>query len=145
MPIRDCPFIIDSAMGDIPRAILPIQITNPHTGLSIKTNGLIDTGADECSIPAMYADLLGHNLKAVAPKDIGTGNGIAHAFPHTTRFDIYRPQTSELLYTIADTPVDFMPNLEVVLLGVKKFLSNFILHVDYPAQTFSIRYSVKSK
>ncbi len=34
--------------------------------------------------------------------------------------------------------VDFLPNLNVVLIGVKSFLSNFILTIDYPAQKFSI-------
>jgi len=34
-----------------------------------------------------------------------------------------------------------MPNLHCVLLGVKTFLSNFRLTVDYPRQLFSIRRS----
>jgi len=35
--------------------------------------------------------------------------------------------------------IDFMPNLYVPLLGVKSFLSNFILTIDYPRQIFSLR------
>ena len=41
--------------------------------------------------------------------------------------------------TIADTPVDFMPNLPVVLLGVANFLSNFVITIDYPSKLFSIK------
>ena len=50
--------------NDIARPWLPVTIHNPHTKLSIKVYGLIDTGADECAIPAEYAPLLGHNLQA---------------------------------------------------------------------------------
>jgi len=31
-----------------------------------------------------------------------------------------------------------MPNLNIPLLGVKSFLSNFILTVDYPDKQFSL-------
>jgi hypothetical protein len=34
--------------------------------------------------------------------------------------------------------VDYMPNLHIPLLGVKSFLSNFILTVDYPNKVFSL-------
>ena len=61
--------------GEIPRACLEITITNPHTGLKIKTLGLIDTGADECAMPASYAKMLGHNLEKGKSCKIMTGNG----------------------------------------------------------------------
>jgi hypothetical protein len=44
------------------RPILPIRITNPDTGLSVRSWGLIDTGADDCAFPARLATILGHNL-----------------------------------------------------------------------------------
>lgn len=37
---------------DIPRPWLPVTITNPHTNKKIKVFGLVDTGADECALPA---------------------------------------------------------------------------------------------
>ena len=37
---------------DIPRPWVPAIIANPHTGKSAKIWGLIDTGADECALPA---------------------------------------------------------------------------------------------
>ena len=138
MPIRDCPFIQLSPQ-DIPRPILPIKIINPHTGDEFTTYGIIDTGADECAIPAGIASIVGHNLQAGTTKSIKTGNGVTTAYAHTTKFEIFHPVTSALAYTIPDTPIDFLPNLHVVLLGVKNFLSRFILEVDYPRKVFSIR------
>lgn len=147
MPIKDCPFL-KLCKEDIPRPILPINIINPHTGLSYATFGIIDTGADECAIPAGIATLLGHNLQAGSTKIIGTGNGETIAFAHTTKFEIYNPVSFKLAHTIQDTPIDFMPNLRVVLLGVTNFLSKFILNIDYPRKVFSVnlpRRALKNK
>ena len=116
---------------DIARPWLPITIYNPHTKLSVKVYGLIDTGADECAIPAEYAPLLGHNLQAGIRKTISTGNGSTTAYAHTLCF-----KTDSI--EINDVLIDFMPNLHVVLLGVKSFLSNFILTVNYKNSTFSL-------
>jgi len=41
-------------------------------------------------------------------------------------------------FSTQDVWVDFMPNLNIPLLGVKSFLSNFILTVDYPNRVFSL-------
>lgn len=73
-------------------------------------------------------------------KLISTGNGETAAYAHTTKFEIFHPETAEPLYTIEETPIDFMPNLHVVLLGVNSFLSRFILAIDYPNKKFSIKY-----
>ena len=69
-------------------------------------------------------------------KEINTGNGKILAYSHTVRIEIPN-------FTIQDTLIDFMPNLNVPLLGVKSFLSNFTLTVDYPALTFSLQ--IKNK
>ncbi len=45
----------------------------------------------------------------------------------------------KLSHAIQDTPIDFMPNLHVVLLGVTSFLSKFVLNIDYPHKVFWIR------
>jgi len=92
---------------------------------------LIDTGADECAFPASFASLLGHNLQTGQQRKISTGNGITIAYSHTTRIEIEGFATQEAL-------IDFMPNLNIPLLGVRSFLSNFILTVDYPNKTFSL-------
>ena len=136
MSLTDCPFTLHNG---IYRPTLQIRIVNPHTGLSQRTYGLIDTGADECAVPASYAPLLGHNLKKGHVKQISTGNGTTTAYGHTTRFDVFDPFTGAVAHTTTDTPIDFLPNLHLVLLGVKSFLGSFVLHIDYPRKTFSVK------
>jgi len=140
MPLKDCPFT-KLTKERIPKPRLPVSVINPDTGLFVRTFALIDTGADECAVPADFAALLGHNFEAGSRKTIITGNGESIAFSHTTTFIIYHPSLPyDIAYTIPNTPIDFMPNLPVVLLGVKSFLSKFILNIDYPREFFSIRY-----
>lgn len=115
------------------RPWLPVTIKNPHSNPppTFKTIGLIDTGADECAIPASYASLLGHDLLAGETKTINTGNGPSTAYSHTVCFDIAGIKIENVL-------IDFMPNLSVVLLGVRSFLSNHILTIDYRKKVFSL-------
>ncbi len=117
--------------GDIPRPWVPATITNPHSGKSTKIWGLIDTGADECALPADYAILLGHNLQAGKPKTVNTGNGITLAYSHTMCIKVNNIELENIL-------IDFMPNLQTCLLGVRNFLSKFVLTVDYPKKRFSL-------
>lgn len=131
MDIIDVPFLKLSP-DDLPRPWLPLTIKNPHTGQAINVYGLIDTGADECAIPAYYASLIGHDLQAGTQKSISTGNGITTAYAHTLCFETHGIKIENVL-------IDFMPNLNVILLGVKSFLSNFILVVDYKNSTFSLK------
>lgn len=116
---------------DIPRPWLPIIIRNPHTKQILNTYGLIDTGADECAIPAGYAPLIGHNLQAGTQKSINTGNGPTIAYGHTVSLETHNISIDNVL-------IDFLPNLNVVLLGVKSFLNNFLLTIDYKEFKFSL-------
>ena len=119
MPIHNCPFM--PYTETVARPTLPAKIINPHTGDEYWTYGLIDTGADDCAVPASVAKILGHDLQAGQQKLIRTGNGETTAYSHITRFEIYHPVTKELVYTIDETPIDFMPNLNVVLFGVTAY------------------------
>ena len=138
MPIRDCK--IYSFPNNDTTVLLPIKIINPHTNLSLKTVGLIDTGATECAIPAKVADILKHNLLKGQRKTINTGNGKSSAFGHTTSIDIFHPQNADkqIIYSLENVIIDFMPNLNVVLLGVRGFLDNFNLNINYPRRVFSL-------
>lgn len=143
MPIVDFPFIQPTAQCR-KRPMLWVRVTNPHSGHSIRTYGLIDTGADECALPAKYADLLGHNLEAGSTKRVGTGGGITTAYSHTCKVEIfdsdaYRHGEENVVYTIGEAPIDFMPDLNSVLLGVENFLNQFVLTVDYLREVFSLR------
>jgi hypothetical protein len=46
---------------------------------------------------------------------------------------------SRILYTLSDTPIDFTRGCQTFLLGARKFLSKFILTVNYPRKIFSLR------
>lgn len=131
MDLIDIPFI-RAHPDDIPRPWLSVVIKNPHTGKSQRVLGLIDTGADECAIPAGYAPLLGHDLQAGTSKSINTGNGITTAYSHTLCFEINGLCIDNVL-------IDFLPNLNFVLIGVKSFLSRFVLTVDYKNNKFSLK------
>ena len=131
MDIIDSPFLKFSP-DDLPRPWLPLTIRNPHTNQAINVYGLIDTGADECAIPAHYASMIGHDLQAGVQKSITTGNGITSAYAHTLSFETQGIKIENVL-------IDFMPNLSIVLLGVKSFLSNFTLTVDYKKSVFSLK------
>ncbi len=139
MPIRNFPFCVTSPADPIARPWLPIKIINPHTGKSLRFIGLIDTGADECAIPASLAPILGHDLDKGNSKTIGSAGGPTSGFSHTTKIEIY-DLTDKLCYTINDTPIDFLPNLNIVLLGVKQFLDQFDLYIQYPKKIFSIQW-----
>ena len=144
MPIIDYPFLQASA-NTISRPMLIARLSNPHSGLSVDVIGIIDTGADSSAMPATYAELLGHDLKQGVPSKIGTGNGVAYAYSHTSTISIYNTKeillgNQEPIYTTSEIKIDFMENLHTVLFGVKDFLGQFYLGIDYPRQLFSIRY-----
>ncbi|MFA5362927.1 MAG: retropepsin-like aspartic protease [Candidatus Omnitrophota bacterium] len=119
---------------DAPRPWLFIDIINPRAGKKIRFLGLIDTGAHDCTLPADYASLLGFELKAGARKKIITGNGAATAYSHEAAIEVGD-------YRIRNVLVDFVPHLNVVLLGTNGFLTRFVLTVDYPRKVFSLRLS----
>ena len=144
MPITDFPFLKASDADPIPRPWPSVRIKNPDTGGFIHTIGLIDTGADECCLPAAFTRLLGHNLTAGIPKTIRTGNGTTTAYGHTCTIDIFDTRLllsgkEQVVYTMSQTIIDFLPSLHCVLLGVRTFLSRFQLAIDYPRQVFSVR------
>ncbi len=139
MPITEYPFTVLTP-GAPPRPMLPIRIHNPDTGMTYRTWGLIDPGADDCAIPAVIAPAIGHKLHAGKRSSIGTASGNATVYAHTTRVDILSIDNQvTVVHSIPDTPVDFCPGLTTVLLGVANFLSGFVLTIDYPRQLFSIK------
>lgn len=144
MPITNFPFLKTSP-NSIKRPMLIIRISNPANGLSLDTLGIIDTGADACAIPATYAEILGYRVENGTPKPVGTGNGLATAYTHTCKIDVYHTEhlkqgNSEVIYTTSEIEIDFMPELPMVLLGVDNFLTQFFLGVDYRSGLFSVRY-----
>ncbi len=130
MLIENFPFTIIRA-EDIARPYLPITIINPENKRELNVFALIDTGADECALPASFASPLGHNLQAGYQRKISTGNGITAAYGHSILLKAFE-------FVSESVVIDFMPNLNIPLLGVKSFLSSFTLKIDYPNRVFSI-------
>lgn len=130
MLVENYPFIATYS-GGITRPYLPITIVNPENCKEIDVHALIDTGADECALPASFASLLGHNLQCGHQKTVSTGNGKTVVYAHTVCIKAFDFSTENVL-------IDFLPNLHVPLLGVRSFLNNFTLKIDYPNKMFSI-------
>ena len=130
MLVENYPFVT-TRPGDIARPYIPITIINPENQKEISVYALIDTGADGCALPASFAPPLAHNLQSGTQKRVSTGNGITIAYSHTICIKTFNFTTENVL-------IDFMPNLHIPLLGVKSFLNNFILKIDYPNKIFSI-------
>ena len=130
MLIENYPFTT-TRPGEIARPYLPITVINPGNGKRLNVFALIDTGADECAFPASFATPLGHNLQSGYQKRISTGNGITISYGHTINIVVFK-------FTTENIVIDFMPNLNIPLLGVKSFLSNFTLKIDYPRKNITI-------
>lgn len=149
MPIVEYPF---TRLGpDSPfQTFLIIEVVNPKNGLAKEMPALIDTGADECTILGFYAGKLGLSLEQGKPKPIGTAGGDSTAYGHLCQINIFamsgtlkKPTIDydNVVIAIPKVLVDFAPALRssYALLGVKNFLKNYVLTINYPRQVFSIR------
>ena len=103
---------------DIPRPWLPVKIHNPHSNRSMNVYGLIDTGADECAVPAEYAPVLGHDLQAGIRKTINTGNGPTTAYAHTLCFETDSIKIDNVL-------IRFYAKLKCDIVRGQKFFKQF--------------------
>jgi hypothetical protein len=130
MLVENYPFTVIRP-GNTARPYLPVTIINPESNKLMNVFAMLDTGADECAFPASFAAPLGHDLQSGYEKKVSTGNGITIAYGHTVNIKAFN-------FTAEKVIIDFMPNLYIPLLGVKSFLSNFIVKIDYPHRSFSI-------
>jgi len=141
MPIQDFPLRV--LRGGAKQPFLPVKIINPHTGKEKKTWGLVHTGADCCCIPGFIAAALGHELPKGQPQSV-QGVGFSGAFSHTFKIEIL-DQSENLFHTITERELHCVENLHVVILGVREFLSDFVLNVHYPKNKFSVSYPRSTK
>jgi predicted aspartyl protease len=130
MPTYTYPFVV-TRPGDPARPYLPVTIVNPTANRRVSVYALIDTGADECALPAGFAVVLGHHLEAGETREVNTGNGSSIAYAHTTVIEAVGFSTKSVL-------LDYMPNLTTPLSGARSYLSTLRLTVDYPAKQFSL-------
>lgn len=143
MPIINYPFTV--IVPGISRPMLWVRVSHPvHQNIASKHLAIIDTGADDCLFPSDVAKKLGHDLKSVQPKQICGIRSTSLAYPHPIKIEVLEMgptgyATDNVLYTIPNTPIDFLEGGQNFLLGSRTFLSKFILTVDYPQQFFSLQ------
>ena len=116
---------------------LPVQITNPATGLSALVWGLVDTGADASLCPADLAVSLGHELKGHGVKSsvtCGIEQSSVAVYKHTFRLALLSPDTTRVVWSSGKLEIDCAPTNPPLLLGVEDFLRRFVLTVDYKAE-----------
>lgn len=138
MPIKNCP-IIQFHNHDL-HVKLPITIINPQTHKTYNTFGIIDTGATKCAIPISIAEILGYDSTKCKEEPVVTADGQSYAYCHPTSIIIRHPinPDNNTIFTIDNVSINYMPNLNIVLLGIDEFLSNFVLKIDYPHKMFSL-------
>jgi len=143
MPIIEYPFQAKGFTKLSP--ILPIIIVNPDNGFVFPTWGLIDTGADDTSIPEHIAKKLGHDIKSVRPYSGYAAGGIIDVYKHTFSIDILsmnengQVNENDTIIKISRRRIGVISDLHCVLLGVEDFLKKYVVTIDYPRQVFSIR------
>jgi len=138
MPIRNCP-IIQFDKRDL-YVKLPITIINPQNQKTYNTYGIIDTGATKCVIPAAIIGILGFDTTNCKDVSVMTGSGQSIAHCLITSMIIRHPINPDknIVLKIDNVLINYMPNLNIVLLGVEEFLSKFVLNIDYKRRVFSL-------
>ncbi len=121
--------------------ILNIKIVNPDTKLSLSTKGIKAPEVRECAITASAGGLFGHQLAGKGESmEIHSINIKVMGYSYKATIEILKPNSDELLYRIQNVPVNFVPIVTNNLLGVKGFLENFVLNVNYPAKNFPLKH-----
>lgn len=127
-----------------PQPYLPINIINPDSDCSTFTWGLIDTGAFTCRLPEMYADLIEVDTTKKRPMQGETGGGLSKGFTYPCCIEILEMDRQgkvcedSVEIRISKTDFAFGGEAPFVLLGVREFLKNYRVTIDYPRKVFSI-------
>jgi predicted aspartyl protease len=138
MPVKRQDFRRVGGGADSPaRPYLKVRYINPHTEDNTLAWALIDTGADDCVLPASFAEILGHDLEAGERTMIAGVHGEDVAYRHTTIIKI-PGDLPEDTFSTEETLISFVDNLPQPLLGVRSFLSHFKLTVNFPNMYFSL-------
>ena len=123
-----------------PAPYLQVRITNPHSGKSISTFALIDTGADACVFPASLAEALDHSVQGVGVhcEEVSGVSGCANVYKHTFNMEILAPDRQGVVQVFTGVLVDCIDQQIPPLLGVLNCLCHFKITVDYLDQMTTI-------
>lgn len=126
------------------RPFVPIVLVNPNTGQQLKTKALVDTGADACSFPEFIATATGHNLKGVnvtSSVSSGIGGTEIKTWKHSFIIGILDPSNTKVLKWSKLELIDcFEHNNAPPLLGVKNFLKDLKVVIDYPKKEITLHW-----
>jgi hypothetical protein len=116
------------------RPVIPIELS--FQDRMIRFDGLIDSGAGECSFPAWVAEALGHNLYKGTKKTFQGIGGTVVAYKHTTliKLSVGDRFLSQVYYSKQWNHMPFG------LLGQVGFFSYFNVGFDYKTKKISIKY-----
>lgn len=146
MPIVNYPFVDINGTGT-PKPALPVVLTNPANGFDYSTWALIDTGADSTVIPEFIAKKLYHDIKHQnVQTDVCFGiSGSATTYHHTFRLKVLGlNRKGDVLHNKVAIKMNkrlfpVIPGLHTMVLGEDDFLKKYILTINYPRKTFSLR------
>ena len=124
------------------RPFVPILLINPDTGKRFRTEALVDTGADACSFPKYLAELTGHNLKGanvISSVSSGIGCVEIETFKHSFLIGLLDPTGNKVIKWYGRELIDcFDHDNAPPLLGVKNFLKDLIVELNYPKKEIKI-------
>ena len=81
---------------------------------------------------------MNHDLEAGESSEIKGVGGERKSYKNKMRSEI-------LVYCTEETLISFLPTLHQPLIGVRSFLSNFCLTIDYPNEIFSLKHSERKE
>jgi hypothetical protein len=145
MPIVEYPFVDIDGNGK-PKPALPVKLINPANGFDRTTWALIDTGADNIIIPGYIARYLYHDIrhKSVKTTDCSGIGGDTTAYYHTFQLnflgcDKKGKVSDNAVIRINPRQFAVVDEFNTMVLGEDDFLKKYILTINYPRKTFSLR------
>lgn len=124
---------IPTDKGIVYRPIIPIKVI--HQEVEFPILGLIDSGADECSFPAVVGEALGHNIKKGKPREFGGVGGKVTAYLHQNILQVENRQFRCDIYFS-----EKWNNWGFGLLGQHGFFTHFNIFFDYKRRIFKLEY-----
>jgi hypothetical protein len=115
------------------RPVIPVKLFLNENVITF--DGLIDSGADECTFPGWIAKTLGYNVHEGKEKIFSGIGGSVLAYLHKTRLRFNEIEFIADVYYSHEW--DDMP---FGLLGQAGFFSHFGVHFDYKEKEISLKY-----
>jgi hypothetical protein len=148
MPLFRYQYPFLEARGSIAGPYLPVTIINPVTEAGTIWNCLIDTGADQGVFGRFLAESLGHNLKGDGVKSSitsGVEGREINTWCHSFKLQLLHPTNkSTVIWQSRKQLIECLEHDNCPqILGVKDFLNNFKITIDYPHPMTTLEWSLK--